>query len=85
MSITCYALMFLLVTTKLHYVLIIADSDFIEEFACFSMFFATTNHFSCHWLIEVWLVYIFVLTQWLVYIPACITLLPRHPVLFLTF
>jgi len=59
MSITCYALMFLLVTTKLHYVLIIADSDFIEEFACFSMFFATTNHFSCHWLIEVWLVYIF--------------------------
>ena len=59
MSITCYALMFLLVTTKLRYVLIIADSDFIEEFACFSMFFATTNHFSCHWLIEVWLVYIF--------------------------
>jgi len=54
MSITCYALMFLLVTTKLH------------------------------WLIEVWLVYIF-LTQWLVYVPACITLLPRHPVLFLTF
>jgi len=39
MSITCYALMFLLVTTKLHYVLIIADSDFIEEFAMAISFF----------------------------------------------